>query len=317
MTAPEARFVEDVLGDASSWWMGSTLQRVEALDVPGAVLDGNRELLAADMRFLWTHWFVESLGDPKRYLTGTVSRPRIFADVLEAVRDRFAGRGSDEQEEIASSVADIVLGMVRGLKQTSGGRRGLPLTLKQELVDRAKDPARCWLCGGVFPQAAVDRFMSGRRDIEVKPLHYVDILKPRGVRGWELAIQVDHVQAFAQGGGEGDNLALACGWCNSAKSWYRWLYDTDSRGKPGHADPFKGVDLPQPFWTVRLMGAVRQCEHEGCDRSADNCEVTVAPIGKGALNPLNLRVTCSKHDRYPQRFRPREVAAQAWGIEQP
>ena len=315
---PEARFVQDALGGASSWWLGSTLRRVAGIEVPGAVLDGNRDLLVADIRLLWAHWFVESLGDPKRYLTGGANRPRIFADVLKAVRDRFASRGSDEQEEIASSVADIVLGMARGLEQTRGGRRRWPRPLKQELLDRAKDPPRCWLCGGVFPQAAVDRFESGRRDIEVKPLPYVDILKPRGVRNWELAIQVDHVYAFAQGGGEGDNLALACGWCNRWKSWYRWLYDADSSHvMPGQAGPLKGMDLPKPFWTVRLMGAVRQCEHDGCDRSADNSEVTVAPIGKGALNPLNLRVTCLDHDPYPQRFQPREAAAQAWGIEWP
>ena len=317
-TVPEARFVEEALGDANSWWRQSTLRRVAPLDVPSAILDGGRELFAADIRLLWAHWFVESLGDPKRYLTGSANRPRVFADVLEAVRDRFAGRAPADQEEIASSVADVVLRKVRGLQQTSGGRRKWSLALKHELLDRAQDPPRCWLCGGAFPKAAVDRFISGSRNIEVAPLPYVDILKPRGIRGADLAIQVDHVLAFAQGGAEGDNLALACTWCNSAKSWYRWLYDADSRAFSGNAGVFKGLDLPKPFWTVRLMGAVRQCEHPGCANSADNEEVTVAPIGNdGVLNPLNLRVTCSTHDTYPRRWRLREVAAQAWGIVLP
>ena len=312
---PEARFVEDALGDAGSWWQGTALRRVAGLDVPEAVLDTNRDLFVADIRWLWALWFVESLGNPRRYLTGPVSRPRIFADVLRAVRGRFVDRGTAEQEKIASSVADIVLGMVRGLQQTGGGRRSWPLPLKEELLDRAKDPPRCWLCGGVFPQTAVDRFMKGDRNIEVAPLAYVDILRPRGIRGADLAIQVDHVQAFAQGGGEDDNLALACAWCNGAKSWFRWLYDPDSRAFRGHAGVFKGVDLPKPFWTVRLMGAVRQCEHPGCAKSADNSEVTVVPVGdNGVFNPLNLRVTCLEHDRYPHRHQTREVAAQAWGI---
>ena len=315
VSVPEARFVEEALGDANGWWRETTLRRVAPLDVPGAVLDRGRELFAADIRLLWANWFVESLGDPKRYLTGPASRPRIFADVLAAVRDRFAGRAPADQEEIASSVADIVLGMVRGLQQTSGVRRVWPLPLKQELLDRAQDPPRCWLCGGAFPKAAVDRFISGNRNIELASLPYVDILRPRGIRGSDLAIQVDHVLAFAQGGTEGDNLALACAWCNSAKSWYRWLYDADSRAHRGHAGVFKGVDLPKPFWTVRLMGAVRQCEHPRCANSADNGEVTVAPIAnEGVFNPLNLRVTCLTHDPYPRRRQPRQVAAQAWGI---
>lgn len=314
-TVPEARFVEEALGDGNSWWQESTLRRVAPLDVPGAVLGGGRELFAADIRLLWAHWFVESLGDPKRYLTGPASRPRIFADVLAVVRNRFANRAPAEQEEIASSVADILLGIVRGLQQTSGGRRTWPLSLKQELLDRAQNPPRCWLCGGAFPNRAVDRFISGNKSIEVAPLPYVDILRPRGIRGSELAIQVDHVLAFAQGGAEGDNLALACAWCNYAKSWYRWLYDADSRAIRGHTGIFKGVDLPKPFWTVRLMGAIRQCEHPGCVNSADNGEVTVAPIGNDAVfNPLNLRVTCLTHDTYPRRRQTREVAAQAWGI---
>ena len=307
---PEAQFVEEVLGDAKGWWRQSTLRRVAPLDVPDAVLDSGRELFTADIRLLWAHWFVESLGDPKRYLSSPASRPHIFADVLAAVQDRFAGRTQSDQVKIASSVADITLRVVQGLQQTSAGRPRLPLTAKQELLDRAGNPPRCWLCGGAFPETAVDRFASGDQNLEIAPLPYVDILRPRGVRGADLAIQVDHVLAFAQGGGERDNLALACAWCNSAKSWYRWLYDADSRGFRGHAGVFEGVDLPKPFWTVRLMGAVRQCEHPGCTNSADNGEVTVSPIGNnGVFNPLNLRVTCLEHVTYRPRLQSRKVAA--------
>ena len=124
--------------------------------------------------------------------------------------------------------------------------------------------------------------------------------------------------AFAQGGAEGDNLALACAWCNGAKSWYRWMYDAESRTFRGKAGVFKGVELPKPFWTVRLTGAVRKCEHPECANSADSGEVTIAPIGNnGVFNPLNLRVTCLEHDTYPHRHQPREVAAQAWGVKLP
>ena len=89
---PEVRFVEEALGDANGWWQESALRRVVPLDVPGALLGGVRELFTADFKLLWAHWFVESLGDPKQYLTGPLSRLRIFADVLAAVRNRFADR---------------------------------------------------------------------------------------------------------------------------------------------------------------------------------------------------------------------------------
>ena len=83
----------------------------------------------------------------------------------------------------------------------------------------------------------------------------------------------------------------------------------------GHAVVFKGVDLPKPFWTVRLMGTVRRREHSDCGNSAGNSEVTVVPVGDESMfNPVNLRVTCLEHDCYPRRRQTREVAAQAWGI---
>lgn len=287
-------------------------------DVPRAVLDTNHDLLTADIRCLWALWFVESLGDPKQYLNNSASRPKIFEGVLKAVRCRFADRTREDQKEIASSVADIILGMVRGLQQTSDGRRSWPLPLRQKLLDRAKSPPRCWLCGGVFPKVAVDGFLNRSRNFELAPLLYVDILKPRGVRGVDLSIEVDHVLPFAQGGGEGDNLALACAWCNRAKSSFRWLYDPESGAFRGCAGVFKDVGLPKPFWTVRLMGAVRRCEHPGCEKSADNSEITVAPVRHdGVFNPLNLRVTCLEHDLYTNRHQSRQVAAQAWDIRLP
>lgn len=313
---PEARFVKSALGANSNGWQEETLQNVAQLDVPDTVLDGERRLFMADIKLLWAHWFVESVADPKHYISSGPNRPRIFADVLHAVNRRFANRTTNEQLGIASSVAEIVLEMAHGLQRTKSGRTKLSKTLKHELIDRAPNKPRCWICGFRFSKLALDWFLHGKQLTKVAPSPFVDILKPRGIRSWESTIEIDHVQAFAHGGGETDNLALACGWCNKAKSWYRWLHDADSRGILGKAKPVNGVDLPKPFWTVRLMGAVRKCEHPGCGNSADNCELTVEPIvNGGVLNPLNLRVTCSEHDSFPDRLQPKETAAQAWGVK--
>ena len=320
MAVQEARFIERALGDPASWWKESSLPTVSALSVPAGVLGGVRDLFLADIRLLWAQWFVESLGDPRRYAQVGANRPQIFADVRKAVSERFSSRTEEEQAQIASSVSDILLEIAMGLERTRRGRPKLPVEDKEELLDGAGSPPRCWLCGGVFAKSAVDSFLIGKRDGQIRPRPYVDILKPRGIRGRDLAIQVDHVLAFAQGGAEGGNLALACGWCNSAKSWYRWLYDADSQASRGRAGTFKGVELPKPFWTVRLLGAVRRCHEVGCTRSADNSEVTVAPLGgaEGVFNPLNLRVTCLKHDPYrSRRYQPRDEAARAWGVALP
>ena len=85
-TVPESRLVEEALGDADAWWQPPVLRRVASLDVPSAILGSNCDLFLADIKLLWAHWFVESLGDPKRYLAYPPSRPRIFADVLKTVQ---------------------------------------------------------------------------------------------------------------------------------------------------------------------------------------------------------------------------------------
>lgn len=312
----DAQFVDDMLGDPSSWWKETTLLKVGDSITPLGILGELRQLLMADMKWIWANWFVESLSDPKRLMREGVNRPQVYAQVLDAVEMRFAGREAEDLRHIASNVSGIVLSMMKGLEKTQSGRRRWSKNEKEELLDRAGLHPRCWICGSEFSKLALQQFLTGNRDTPIPPLDYVDILRPRGIRGEDLAIHVDHVLAFAQGGGEVDNLALACGWCNMKKSSNRWLYDVNSQPFPGKLGKFKGVNLPQPFWTVRLMGVIRKCQHTGgCDLSADNSEITVAPMVETAVfNPLNLQVTCLEHDTYSARYQTRKEAVKAWGL---
>ena len=78
---------------------------------------------------------------------------------------------------------------------------------------------------------------------------------------------------------------------------------------------FRGVSVPEPFWTIRVLGVIRRCEHrDGCDRSVDDSPLTVySAFEGGAMNPVNLLVTCREHDPYGgQRRQPRSVAARVW-----
>ena len=72
--------------------------------------------------------------------------------------------------------------------------------------------------------------------------------------------------------------------------------------------------LPRPFWTVRVLGTIRTCEEpKGCGRSARNAAITVAPICEdGALNPMNMRVTCYYHDSYNLRLQPFGKVQEVW-----
>lgn len=292
----EAGFVDVALAGPSTHWDGDALRRLSSLQVPEAVLGRRRTLLRADASQQWAQWFAEGLVDPRRYAGLPLNYARIFADVLNAVDRRFPSQTKEERREIASSVSKALR---RSVEQLSSARRRTVIDRSQKsfLIAIAGDPARCWICGTAFDQVAVDNFIHG----DAVPLSvpaFLDILKPRGLNAADLAIQIDHVLPVALGGGEEDNLALACGWCNRHKSAATSIYDVEGRPRPAGPNRIGVASLPQPFWTVRQLGVTGRCEHvDGCPRNVANSAMTVAPAtAGGAFNPQNLVTTCLEHD---------------------
>ncbi len=314
LQSDEARFVEAALGPSSSVWAGNALDQLASLQVPENILGHHRFVLRGDINEQWANWFVESIGDPKRYALERTLWPGVFSDVFKSIQSRFPNTAKDEQKKLASVVADVLLARAEGFRE-SRRREALSLAQRGQLLELAGTTPRCWLCGAEFSEVAVENFRFRRRSKLAVPL-YVDVLKPRGLLPRDLRIEADHVIPFSKGGGDGDNLRLACGWCNNHKSSYTSIYDVEGQPKALRAKLNRVTALPQPLWIVRLLATVRRCEYpEGCDQSVDNARMTIAPMSQGGvMNPTNLRVTCYEHDPFADsRLRPHSEVVEIWG----
>lgn len=292
----EATFIEAALRDPRNHWNADAIGKLSSMQVPDAILGRRRTLLRADSSQQWARWFVEGLVDPRRYVGGRLNYAQIFSDVLEAVNNRFSDRTMQERVQLASSVSQALL---RAVEQLASERRRALIDRSQKsfLIDVAGDPVRCWICGTAFDQVALDNFIYG----ETEPLPvpaFVDVLKPRGLVPRDGAIEIDHILPVALGGENEDNLALACGWCNRSKRAAVSVYEVEGRPRTAGLNRIKLFSLPQPFWVVRQLAVVRQCEHvDGCDRNALNAAMTVSPtMPGGSVNPQNLITTCFEHD---------------------
>ncbi len=311
----EPRFLDTDVSLGARVWDQDNLRRLASLEVPESLLSRRWTLLRADINQQWARWFVEGLADPRRYADHRPSYPRIFEDVLGSVETCFGHLSKPERIKLASSAARIVLDSAKRLR-VSQERRRLSTSERWQLLDLAGPSPHCWICGAEFVEKAIENFISNERhSIDLPP--FVDILKPRGLFMRDFSVEVDHIVPHSHGGGDDENLALACGWCNRHKGAYTSIYDVEGRPVSPKKTSFEATSLPQPFWTVRVLATGRTCEHpEGCVRSSVNAEVTVTPLlDTGALNPMNLHVTCSEHDPLRSwRYQSHTSAKRAWRL---
>jgi hypothetical protein len=156
---------------------------------------------------------------------------------------------------------------------------------------------RCWICGYLFPQHSVEKFLDNNQASFSMP-RFVDFLQPIGLQERDLFIEVDHVVPVAAGGMQVDNLRLACGWCNIHKGARLSIFDVPSRSSLINHPRLGWTTVPRPFWVVRLLALRRRCEWEGgCNKTTTNSHLKIAPWRKnGAINPTNMRITCAEHD---------------------
>jgi len=284
--------------------------------MPLSSVSTNESVIRGDAHAVWFRWLTEGICSPSRYIEESRTVTHVFADAKARIDFIYGATESlDKREEFANLVARYVMGEVHRLRNLK--RVGASRALKMELLESAINDPRCWLCGYKFSSLAIDRFMGKSMDENIAGLNFVDVLRPRGLQGVDLSIQIEHVKPVSSGGAGGDNLALACGWCNRHKSAKTSLYDANMRS-PRAGYRLGGetwYELPHPFWSVRIAAVRRQCEHiQGCSRTLDTDELFVSPVSKsGAPNPSNLKVYCREHDPYSAfRFQARTEVSRIW-----
>jgi len=216
-------FIEHALRDISDTWSISNIEQLAIFDVPHSVLGRSRSLLKGDVNRQWARWFVESLADPRRIAIENISYPHLFEEVLRSVEYTFNNsKTRPEKQQIASVAAKIILNLSK-IFDVNRKRKPITKDVRRLLLDIAGSSARCWICGTIFRNQAIENFLYGRKGKLELPL-FIDVLKPRGLIERDLVIEIDHVVPFSKGGEDGSNLELACGWCNRFKSNYISIY---------------------------------------------------------------------------------------------
>ena len=310
----ESEFLKNALNDLSSQWNEEKVSHLATSTVPDNLLGRRLSLLKGDINGLWARWFVESLIDPRRIAKNNIKYPFLYEEVLHVVSNKYHSEKTlSEKQQIASIAAKIAQNLANSVKD-GRCRRALSVDERRLLLDVSGALPRCWICGTVFRDQAIEKFLLGRKEkLELPP--FIDILKPRGLVERDFAIEVDHVVPFSKGGDNEDNLELSCGWCNRNKSANTSIYDVEGQPRLAGLNLLGISTLPHPFWVVRLLALGRKCEHpDGCDKTVENAELTVVAIRTGgALNPANLRLTCYDHDpMINDRLQPPSLVKSLW-----
>lgn len=304
---PVRGWVADANSAIADPWSPGALQALAAKGVPDAVLGGSGWLLRSDAAATWARWYFEAFADTARYVDDdSLNFGPLYAQVRDGLRTAHHGAPDDEIADLARAVA---LAAWRDVRQRRSARRHrLSEPQREELWFREEPGVRCYLCGYLFTSHAKARFLRrvSRADPVALPL-LVDFLRPRGRNARDVDAEADHVLPVAGGGpNDLDNLRIACGWCNRAKSRYAELYDAAAWSPATFDHPRLGkISLPQPLWVVRLVGVRKRCEWQGgCAARLAADELFLAPRRlSGALNPLNAAVYCAAHDPWAsERF---------------
>jgi hypothetical protein len=290
-------FLDTTLGSHAAVWQSSGIRAMSHLNVPERVYGGREELLRGDIHFVWARWFLESICDPARFVGNPkTGYAHIFREVYGNLTGLLADTPKDEVQKFASALALFVSEEVS--RQEAKAREAIDLDERRRVLGESPRPARCWVCGYQFTDAAVKRFLKEDDIPPIRPLSFVDCMTLRGRQVRDLLIEVDHVLPVAAGGHGGENLRLACGWCNRHKNDNLSLYDQAFSPLRIRHPTLGLMTIPRPFWVVRVLSYRERCEWPGgCDRTSANAQLLIAARRQGgAMNPANVIVVCEKHD---------------------
>jgi len=309
-------FLETCSSRLENSWNLESLDKISALKVPDFLTGRQDSILQADMVTLWTQWFLESIYDPRQH----IDESQEYAHIIDAVNRRvpyiFPHIEVSKRRQLVEQISFLINEEIQRYNYRHE-RLLFDFETKQLLWDIYGQDARCWICGYGFSQWAIDRFLNRGSAQDIPNPTFIDYLKPHGLKKRDFRIEIDHVIPLSSGGANDlDNLRLACGWCNAYKSNHLSIYDVDSSPDCIHHPNLGQVGVPRHFWTVRLLALIKKCEYEeGCDKDVSNSDLTITSSCKsGAMNPINLRVTCLEHDHIgSNRFISRTVAEQLFG----
>jgi 5-methylcytosine-specific restriction endonuclease McrA len=296
-------------------WDAKVVDRIASMAVPDGILGHRKSLLRCDIYRQWARWFIEGLADSAAFDPASVDYITVFVAVRAAVDQRFKDTLTPPSRHELASIAARTLYASIDERREEQRRARLGRGERVLLLELAGAPPRCGICGTAFSDQSIDAFVELQCPPDGKKA-LIDVLRPSGLSGRDLRIEVDHLIPFSVGGGETDNLRLTCGWCNAAKSANESLYDVNGTVRRVQRNALGITSLPRPFWVVRVLGTVGRCESETmCHATARNSELTVVPaLASGALNPTNLRVTCLEHDPLRHlRLQPPSVVKKLWG----
>ncbi len=261
-----------------------------------------KDLLQGDIYIEWFRWIVEQFID-KEYLYNIPSFPFVFERIYKEIGSLVGMQVSSEEIiSLSKQVATLVIDRVSVYHSRSLTRKTISIDTKMALLDIYGNKPRCWLTGYQFTDEAIFNFTEPK--CEQLPLNlpiYVDRLKPIGLNKRDITIEIDHLHPFSRGGSDDiGNYRLICGWANKIKSNSTTGYSIAQKNIYMGSCSSNGLY----YWVLRLIGLRRKCEHPGCNKTIENCELRVrSSLGKSKLiTPLNMQVVCEEHDDLDDRF---------------
>lgn len=268
---------------------------------PPEILQGySPELLQDDLNYLIARWFIDSLRS--NYIPADDPYPYIHEAVKCLLSKKFPNLSESELNQNTDALSSIIF----KLEETKSIGRKTYFSVDERSKLLFKSKGRCQICGFVFPDEVVERFVSRDTSISFPEFESFDFLKPTKSSRWNFQIEVDHIYPIARGGtNDLDNLQLLCGFCNSAKKHFITIFDPSDKIREFLHPRLGKIKLSNPFLVVRVLVG-NQCY--SCKRNATQTELTVTPLYFyqkedtkptstpseliGEINPVNIHATC-------------------------
>lgn len=290
------RFLDNALGERANCWQQGGVNALGALSAPDSLFGAYPSLFRGDVHRLWAEWFLGACVDVDRLARDASSYPLIYKTVrdycVQAAQPAFA---AEELAKVLARLANEEACRLRVQQKRPSISRGD----RQLMVDLADGQPRCWICGYKFRDEAIDNFLECKQTHSIPAPRIVDLFKPIGLKPRDMGVEVDHVLPLSKGGSDGDNLRMACGWCNRHKSNHASLYDVGGGDRPASAAGTY-YSLPQPLWVVRMLAHTGRSELSGTSSNEAELTVTLRRAG-GKATPPNLRVVTCEESPIEQR----------------